>query len=92
MKKFEEEENEDFCEEEYFNFEDLIFGEEKNIWKNFCGRTINRFLESFLKILKKWYVTQVKHRRIIRKPKKVTKLVRFSQEILQQGISQQLPS
>ena len=29
MKKFDEEENEDFCEEEYFNFEDLIFGEEK---------------------------------------------------------------
>ena len=29
MKKFNEEENEDFCEEEYFNFEDLIFSEEK---------------------------------------------------------------
>ena len=29
MKKFDEEENEDFCEEEYSNFEDLIFGEEK---------------------------------------------------------------
>ena len=29
MKKIHEEENEDFCEEEYFNFEDLIFGEEK---------------------------------------------------------------
>ena len=29
MKKFDEEENKDFCEEEYFNFEELIFGEEK---------------------------------------------------------------
>ena len=29
MTRFYEEENEDFCEEEYFNFEDLIFGEEK---------------------------------------------------------------
>ena len=29
MKRFDEEENEDFCEEEYFNFEDLIFSEEK---------------------------------------------------------------
>ena len=29
MKKFGEEENEDFCQIEYFNFEDLIFGEEK---------------------------------------------------------------
>ena len=34
MKKFDEEENEDFCEEEYFNFEELSFGEEK-FWKNF---------------------------------------------------------
>ena len=38
MKKFDEEENEDFCEEEYFNFEGLSFGEEKTFWKNFCGR------------------------------------------------------
>ena len=29
MKKFNEEENEDFCEEEYFNFGELSFGEEK---------------------------------------------------------------
>ena len=29
MKKIDEEENEDICEEEYFNFEDLIFDEEK---------------------------------------------------------------
>ena len=29
MKKFDEGENEDFCEEQYFNFEDLIFGEEE---------------------------------------------------------------
>ena len=38
MKKFDEEENEDFFEEEYFNFEELTFGEEKTFWKNFCGR------------------------------------------------------
>ena len=35
MKKFDEEENEDFCEDEYFNF---LFGEEEIFWKNFCGR------------------------------------------------------
>ena len=28
MKKIDEKENEDFCEEEYFNFEDLVFSEE----------------------------------------------------------------
>ena len=55
MKKFDEEENEDFCEEEYFNFEELSFGEEKTFWKNFCGRrcifyqTKNRFSENFNK-------------------------------------------
>ena len=38
MKKIDENENEDFCEEEYFNFEELSFGEEKSFWKNFCGR------------------------------------------------------
>ena len=38
MKKFDEEENEDFFEEECFNFEELSFGEEKTFWKNFCGR------------------------------------------------------
>ena len=38
MKKFDEEENEDICEEEYFNFEELSFDEEKTFWKNFCGR------------------------------------------------------
>ena len=37
MKKFDEKENEDFCEE-YFNFEELNFGEEKSFWKNFCAR------------------------------------------------------
>ena len=53
MKKFDEEENEDFFEEEYFNFEELSFGEEKTFWKNFCGRrcifyqTKNRFSENF---------------------------------------------
>ena len=30
LKEFNEEENEDFCKEEYFSFEDLIFGEEKS--------------------------------------------------------------
>ena len=35
MKKIDEEENEDFFEEEYFNFEELSFGEEKTFWKNF---------------------------------------------------------
>ena len=35
MKKFDEEENENFFEEEYFNFEELGFGEEKTFWKNF---------------------------------------------------------
>ena len=36
MKKFDEEENEDFCEEEYFNFKDLIFSEEKHFGKIFA--------------------------------------------------------
>ena len=55
MIKFDKEENEDFCEEEYFNFEDLSFGEEKTFLKNFCGRwcifyqTKNRFSENFCK-------------------------------------------
>ena len=55
MKKFDEEENEDFFEEEYFNFEELSFGEEKKFWKNFCGRrcifyqTKNKFSENFCK-------------------------------------------
>ena len=38
MKEFDEEENEDICEEEYFNFEDLIFGEKKNILRKFLGK------------------------------------------------------
>ena len=55
VKKFDEEENEDFFEEEYFNFEELSFSEEKTFWKNFCGRwcifyqTKNRFSENFCK-------------------------------------------
>ena len=32
MKKISEEENEDFCEEEYFNFEELSLGEEETFW------------------------------------------------------------
>ena len=35
MKKIDEEENEDFCEEEYFNFEELSFSGGKNILKKF---------------------------------------------------------
>ena len=36
IKKFDEEENEDFCEDEYFNFEDLSFTELKiDFRKNF---------------------------------------------------------
>ena len=38
MKKINEEENEDFFEEEYFNFGELSFGEEKTFWKIFCAR------------------------------------------------------
>ena len=55
MKKFNEEENEDFGEEEYFKFEELSFSEEKAFWKNFCVRwcifyqTKNRFSENFSK-------------------------------------------
>ena len=55
LKKFDEEENKDFCEEEYFNFEELSFNEEKTFLKNFCGRwcifyqTKNRFSEIFVK-------------------------------------------
>ena len=33
MKKYDEEENEDFFEEEYFNFEELSFGEENILEK-----------------------------------------------------------
>ena len=55
MKKIDEEDNEDLSEEEYLNFEELSFGEEKTFWKNFCGRwciyyqTKNRFSENFCK-------------------------------------------
>ena len=55
MKKFDEEENEDFFEEEYLNFEELSFDEEKTFWKIFCGRwciyyqTKNEFSENFCK-------------------------------------------
>ena len=38
MKKFDEEENEDFSEDEYFNFKKLSFSEEKTFWNNFCGK------------------------------------------------------
>ena len=36
IKKFDEEENEDFFEDKYFNFENLIFGAEKTFWKIFA--------------------------------------------------------
>ena len=55
IKKFVGEENEDFWEEEYFNFEELTFREEKTFWNFFCGRccifyqTKNRFSENFSK-------------------------------------------
>ena len=55
MKKFDEKENEDFCEEEYFNFENLIFGEEKTYRKKFYARCCifsqnkSRFSENFCK-------------------------------------------
>ena len=55
MKKIDEEENEDFCEEEYLNSEELSFDEEKTFWKIFCSRwcifyqTKNRFSENFCK-------------------------------------------
>ena len=40
MKKFDQEENEDFFEEEYFNFEELSFGEEKNILEKFLRQKV----------------------------------------------------
>ena len=55
MKRFDEEKNEDFFEDKYFNFDELIFGEEKIFWKNFrsrwCifSRTKHRFSENFCK-------------------------------------------
>ena len=38
MKKIDEEENEDFCEEGYFNFGVPYFRRRKNILKIFCAR------------------------------------------------------
>ena len=40
LKKFDEEENEDFYEEQYFNFEDLYFHRRKNIMKNFLRKMV----------------------------------------------------
>ena len=40
MKKIDEEENEDFFEEEHFNFEGLIFVEEKNILNKFLRKMV----------------------------------------------------
>ena len=41
MKKFDEEENEDFFEEQYFNFEELSFVEEKTFWKIFVAEGVS---------------------------------------------------
>ena len=55
IKKIDEEENEDFCEEGYFNFEELSLSEEKTFRKSFCGiwcifyQTKIRFSENFCK-------------------------------------------
>ena len=40
MKNIDEEENEDFCEEEYFNFEELTLGEEKTFWKKLLRKMV----------------------------------------------------
>ena len=55
MKKIDEEENEDFCGEEYFNFEELSFGEEKTFWKIFAvdGVSFTKLKINFRKIFVK---------------------------------------
>ena len=40
MKKFDEEKNKDFCEEEYFNFEELISSEEKTLIRKFLRKMV----------------------------------------------------
>ena len=54
-KKFDEEENEDFCEEEYFNFEELSFDEEKHFGKIFAvdGVSITKLKIDFRKFFVK---------------------------------------
>ena len=41
MKKIDEKENEDFCEEEYINFEELSFGEEKTFLRKMMYLMLN---------------------------------------------------
>ena len=55
MKRFHEEENEDFCEEENFNFEMLIFSEEKLFAKIFAqdGVSLAKLKIDFRKIVVK---------------------------------------
>ena len=55
IKKFDEGENEDFCEEEYFNFKEISFGEEKTFWKIFAvdGVSFTRLKTNFRKIFVK---------------------------------------
>ena len=55
QKKFDEKENEDFCEEEYFNFEDLISVKKKHFGKIFVQNDVSLvelnvdFLKTFVK-------------------------------------------
>ena len=58
MNKFDEQENEEFCEEEYFNFEDLIFSvKKKHFGKIFAQDDVSLaelnkdFRKIFLKVL-----------------------------------------
>ena len=55
IKKFDEEENEDFCEEDYFNFEELSFDEEKHFGKIFAvdGVSFTKLKIDFRKIFVK---------------------------------------
>ena len=55
MKKIDEEENEDFCKEEYFNFEELSFSEEIHFRKIFAvdGVSFTKLKIDFRKIFGK---------------------------------------
>ena len=55
MEKFDEEQNEDFCEEEYFNLAQLSFGEEKHFGKIFAvdGVSFTKLKIDFRKIFVK---------------------------------------
>ena len=61
MKKFDEEENEDFCEEGYFNFEELSLGEKKYFGKIFAvdGVSFTKLKINFRKIfVKSFFVSK----------------------------------